>query len=341
PQIGVEHPFKFNHVELQSDFGLNLYATNYRLLDIQLGRWTGIDPRAEQAPALSPFNFCFNNPVQLRDPGGDWPWIVPVIAFIYETYTATRAVRTGYTIFQTARTLFSAAEASQAITVNPTVLTVSTAHIADLNGEVVEGTDPSYVGPPPPISGTIPQLQLDVTVPPEGLAQPVIVPGPKASEQEVVREVLDDGGAGSLFGQLYDYMRAKGGPNVERGGSDTWRTPEKLNVEKGGGASTVELSFADQWRIQRMADRHNVAISLVGSRAKVGQSAEDWSDYDFIIHTREMNSWMRRDLLYRLPKREGKIWNSAQKPKIEVSTETEFPMDSNQPHVTFKPSYWK
>ncbi|MEM7037839.1 MAG: RHS repeat-associated core domain-containing protein, partial [Bacteroidota bacterium] len=69
PQIGVEFGFKFNGVELQEDFGLNLYSTDFRMLDVQLGRWIGIDPKADERE--SPYVGFANNPVIFIDPQGD------------------------------------------------------------------------------------------------------------------------------------------------------------------------------------------------------------------------------------------------------------------------------
>lgn len=59
--------------EWQNDFG-NLpdyYQTFYRSYDATLGRWTGIDPKAESAESMTVYQYVDNNPIMGNDPMGD------------------------------------------------------------------------------------------------------------------------------------------------------------------------------------------------------------------------------------------------------------------------------
>ncbi len=52
---------KFNGgVELEEDYGVNLYSTFYRQYDPQIGRFNGVDILSEQSVPMSPYNFGIN-----------------------------------------------------------------------------------------------------------------------------------------------------------------------------------------------------------------------------------------------------------------------------------------
>jgi RHS repeat-associated protein len=63
---------KFNGgVELEEEYGVNLYSTFFRQYDPQLGRFSGVDKKAEQQSTFSTYHFAANNPVSFNDPLGD------------------------------------------------------------------------------------------------------------------------------------------------------------------------------------------------------------------------------------------------------------------------------
>ena len=59
-----------------------------------LMRFTGVDPLASKYPAISPFAYCGNNPVNAVDPDGRSPLSIMRAYKAYKSYRAYRATRT-------------------------------------------------------------------------------------------------------------------------------------------------------------------------------------------------------------------------------------------------------
>ena len=66
--------YKFNGKELDLVHGLRLYDYGARMYDQILGCWTSVDPMAEKYYHISPYAFCFDNPVRMVDRDGKDPW---------------------------------------------------------------------------------------------------------------------------------------------------------------------------------------------------------------------------------------------------------------------------
>jgi RHS repeat-associated protein len=63
--------YKFNKgTELNNDFDINLYETQCRLYDPQVGRFWQVDELAEANWEWTPYNFALNNPISFNDPLG-------------------------------------------------------------------------------------------------------------------------------------------------------------------------------------------------------------------------------------------------------------------------------
>lgn len=65
---GMENKKKFNGIEQNNDFDLNIYDAFYRNLDPQLGRFWQIDSKPNET--FSPYAAMANNPILKMDPFG-------------------------------------------------------------------------------------------------------------------------------------------------------------------------------------------------------------------------------------------------------------------------------
>ena len=66
-------PLKFLGKEWDHQHGLDLYDFGARLYDPAVGRWTMMDPICEKYYGVSPYAYCFNNPVRFIDSDGKAP----------------------------------------------------------------------------------------------------------------------------------------------------------------------------------------------------------------------------------------------------------------------------
>jgi RHS repeat-associated protein len=60
----------FGGKELQDSVGLEWYDFGARMLDPAIGRWFGLDPKAEDYPSVTPYGYVVGNPLRYVDPDG-------------------------------------------------------------------------------------------------------------------------------------------------------------------------------------------------------------------------------------------------------------------------------
>lgn len=74
----VAQRFRYNGKELNQELGLNWYDYKARNYQPDLGRWFNVDPMATIMPAMSPYAYSFNSPIQYKDKDGAIP-IIPLL----------------------------------------------------------------------------------------------------------------------------------------------------------------------------------------------------------------------------------------------------------------------
>jgi RHS repeat-associated protein len=68
----VASKYKYNGKELNEELGLDWYDYGARNYDAALGRWFSVDNYSELAYELTPYRYSFNNPINYKDPDGNF-----------------------------------------------------------------------------------------------------------------------------------------------------------------------------------------------------------------------------------------------------------------------------
>ena len=68
--VAPENKYLYNGKELNGDYEINLMDYGARWYDGAIGRWTAVDPSAENYYSISPYAYTANNPLRYIDPLG-------------------------------------------------------------------------------------------------------------------------------------------------------------------------------------------------------------------------------------------------------------------------------
>ena len=67
-----EERYTFTGKERDSETGFSYFGARYYDSDLMTG-WISVDPLADSIPYASPYTYCLNNPIKLKDPNGEIP----------------------------------------------------------------------------------------------------------------------------------------------------------------------------------------------------------------------------------------------------------------------------
>ena len=88
-------PFKFGGKESLTRVGLDLYDFGARMYSPSNMRWMTMDPLCEKHFDISPYAYCFGNPIRYTDPDGRDPVVVPFVPIGYAIYEAGKWIFIG------------------------------------------------------------------------------------------------------------------------------------------------------------------------------------------------------------------------------------------------------
>jgi RHS repeat-associated protein len=106
----------------------------------------------------------------------------------------------------------------------------------------------------------------------------------------------------------------------------------RVNARAGGGAKVENILLPQQQQIQRMADKWQVEITVIGGRARGTHPESDW---DYIVS--EVKETMVHDMKFRLPKSPVSREEMG-RARMEIFDAKNTKLKENLPHIKFTPN---
>jgi RHS repeat-associated protein len=116
--------YKFTGKERDAETSYDYFGARY--YDSRIGRWLSVDPLADKYPGWSPYNYCFNNPINVVDPTG-MEGVESTIS--YDEHTETHTITSSESKVQSRQ--FTTNEDGSVTTTETIVTTTTTAMIRD------------------------------------------------------------------------------------------------------------------------------------------------------------------------------------------------------------------
>uniref|UniRef100_UPI0018F3499D hypothetical protein n=1 Tax=Gynurincola endophyticus TaxID=2479004 RepID=UPI0018F3499D len=284
--------------------------------DPRLGKFLSVDPLTNQCPMLTPYQFASNTPIWAADLDG-------AEGNPYYLMPNTRMLTTGAKRF-----IKFAGEVAEGIVETAFMAIGSLTEMpARIHYENKVGS--GNVSTTFPLTGN--QNLLDVG---KGAVMAPIM---------TVQKILDDPGDGKNWGEglVVAFGSSKVLPKlwVEKVQNSTKSfigentMPIAMNAKSpvvGGGAKLEYLGNSVD-RIQGIATKYNLTITVVGYRAK--GSSHAFSDWDYIIDGG--TSKARSSALYQLPRNMNAAKDGMKRPGSEILKDVS--LDLDLPHIIFKP----
>jgi len=73
-------PYTFSGKEKDSETGYSYFGARY--YDSDLSVWLSVDPMSDRLPFISPYSYCYNHPINYKDPDGKFPWLTGAIGAV-------------------------------------------------------------------------------------------------------------------------------------------------------------------------------------------------------------------------------------------------------------------